>query len=460
MMRGDFNPMLKKQQYCKTVRSVVVGILSTVVLVVNIALASAATCISPWQARIGSSLDDEIRAAVRDADGNLYLGGFESGHLGVENYWPVGDVRGFVEKRSSDGSLLWRRNFDTPGIDIVEAIALDSARHRVIIAGRTSGTLASPNAGQMDLFVASLAEDTATVMSVGQFGDEYPQHPTGIAVLPSGDLVVSGFDDAYEVGNAVLGQPTLFLARFTQSPTEPSRLVQQWWLQPNEPGPQTPGSYAFAVAAVADASEDVVVSTRNNGARVTRINGNGVLVWNKLVSSFFADNVIDVEMSASGRLYIAGATVLPLAGPALGNSDGFLMEIDPVSGSTLWGRQLGSAGVDWISSMAVDDRGRIFVGGVTNGSIVPGSSPAKNSIYTLTFSDLGAPLSGWQAATPSATDFVESLSIVPACDDRALIAGHINGDLPASPSIGKTDAIVLSVQLTGVGDPIYASGFE
>ena len=68
--------------------------------------ASAGTCISPWQLRTGTTLDDEIHAAVRDSDGNVYLGGFDDGLLNVENDWPVGGVSGFVEKRSNDGALL------------------------------------------------------------------------------------------------------------------------------------------------------------------------------------------------------------------------------------------------------------------------------------------------------------------------------------------------------------------
>jgi len=426
--------------------------------------ASAGTCISPWQLRTGTALDDEIHAAVRDSDGNVYLGGFDDGLLNVENDWPVGGVSGFVEKRSNDGALLWRRVFDTAGIDLVEALALDPARHRIVVAGRTDAAFAGTNAGQFDLFVAALDDETSAVLATGQFGDQFPQHPTAIAVLPSGNIVVAGSDDAFVQGNAVLGQPTLFVAGFAPDPQDPGTFVQSWWQQPNEPDLMTPLSRAFALTAVGQDSEDVVVATRsaarNAGARLQRLDASGAAVWDRLMSPSPADIVFGVAMSGSGRLYAAGTTGMALAGPPLGNTDGFLLEIDAASGDVLWGRQFGSAGVDWVSSLALDEGGNAFIGGFTDGVIVPGSLPAPHSIYALAFSDRGEPLSGWQTSTPSPADFTDSLSIVPACDGRALIAGHVNGDLPGSPGLGRNDAVVVPAQLIGFADAIFAAGFE
>ena len=185
----------------------------------------AEACIGSWSARWGTAtLDDQIRAAVRDDAGNVYLGGYEGGKLGVENFWPVGDAKGFVEKHGADGARLWRHEFDTSATDIVEALALD-ASGRVAVAGRTDGSFPGMvNGGQFDLFVALLDGD-GNLLSLTQTGNERPQHPAAIALADNGDIVVVGYDDEFVVGNAVIAWQNGFVGRFRVGPADSIDLV-------------------------------------------------------------------------------------------------------------------------------------------------------------------------------------------------------------------------------------------
>jgi hypothetical protein len=425
-------------------------------------LPAAATCISPWQFRGGTTADDEIHAAIRDDDGNVYLGGFDNGLLGVLNDWPVGDVEGFVEKHAPDGRLVWRHAFDTPGVDIVEALAFDRVRHRVVVAGRTDGDIAGPNAGQLDLFIAALDIESGEVQTIGQFGDRYPQHPNRVAVLPSGRIVVAGWDDTFVEGNAVLGEATMFVAGFAEDPENRARLAQSWWRQPNEPGPLTRISFAFGVAAIGDGRDDVAVAISSTvddvGSRLQRLDGDGVIVWDRQISPSPFNSISDVAASG-GRLYAAGVAAGPLAGPAIGQFDGFLIEIDPATGDTRWGTQFGSPDVDEVGSLAIADDGDLFVAGWTVGTVVPGNPPADNSTYALSFSATGHPRAGWQQRASALHDFVDAISIVPACDGAALIAGEVAGEREGLPALGRNDALVLAAPLRTF-DAIFAADFD
>jgi len=425
-------------------------------------MAQAVGC-STWQARSGTAGDDEIHSAVRDAEGNIYLGGFENGILGVENDWPVGDAKGFVEKRTSDGALLWRQHFDTGGIDTVEALAVDSLRHRIVVAGRTSGAIAATNAGQFDLFIAQLDDTSGGIRAIAQFGDIYPEHPRAVTISANGDIVVAGSDDAYVLGNAVEGQPTSFVARFSSNDQMPGDLEQRWWLQPNRPGHLTANSSAYGVASLHDGSDDVVVATHSSnshiGARVTRLDAAGAVVWDRQLSPFPLDIVYSVVVSGAGNLYVAGTTVIPLAGNALGDSDGFLMELDAGSGDVLWGNQFGSAEPDWVASLAVGDDGRLYIAGNTNGAVAPGSATTA-SVYALAFSADGVLQDAWQSAVSSPMDFLDSLTIVPTCEGAALLAGNMTGELPGVASLGKNDAVILPAPLRPLTDEIFKSSFD
>ena len=424
----------------------------------------AAGCTSVWAARSGSSLDDEYRASTQDSDGNLYLAGFEGGRLHVENDWPVGDSRGFVEKHSPDGALIWRRLFNVGAIDIVDAIAWDPPGNRLVVAGRTSGTLSGAGEGKLSLLLATLDIATGSVLAIDQYRDTYPQHPASIAVLPSGDFVVAGNSDTYVEGNAVLGQPTLFVARFSHNAAGSHAFAQQWWLRPNVPGPLTPPSYAYSVSAMNDGSDDVTVTTRSlgrgQGVGLKRLDASGAIVWNAQISPQSSDVAIATQVSRDGRLYVAGTTGLPLAGRPLGNSDGYLMELAAGSGQILWGQQFGSRGADWVWSLAINESGRLFVAGITDGAVALGATSEKNSAYALAFSADGLLLGDWQAALPAPADFVESLSLTPACGNAVLISGQINGELPTLPSLGAADAIVLAARLNSRDESVFESGFE
>jgi hypothetical protein len=305
---------------------------------------AASVCIPQWQARTGTSLDDEIHAMVRDTDGNVYVGGFENGILHVANDWPVGNAVGVVEKRSKIGQLLWRHVFEVPlSTTLVEAIEIDAARNRLIVVGRTSGSFPGyANHGQFDLFVVQLQIENGLQIALTQDGGMYPEHPGVAAVLPSGYIVVAGYTDTFVQGSAVLGQPTMFMARYERQSASSPLLSLKWRLQPNQPMPLSSISYAYSAVPAGLNNEDVIVSTKSltslangGGNRVARIDENGGMIWNKLVSPASLDIAIALAATSSGRVYVVGTTGISLAGPALGNFDGFLMERDSATGNLI-----------------------------------------------------------------------------------------------------------------------------
>ena len=435
------------------------GVAAILPFVLGSATAHAEGCIVPWNTHFGTTtFDDQMRAAVRDDAGNVYLGGYQGGKLGVENFWPVGDAKGFVEKRGPDGTRLWRRQFDTSATDIVEALALD-ASGRVAVAGRTDGTFPGMvNGGQFDLFVALLDGD-GNLLSLTQTGDERPQHPAAITLADSGDIVVVGYDDEFVIGNAVIAWQNGFIGRFRVGPVNTIDPVS-WSASTTSASDLVTG-----VAKAADDSGDVFVSTvvsatpaRGGGIRVRRVGAQNNVVWSTTLSTLSLDYIAALVVAPSGRLYAAGTTIGPIFGPPLGNSDGFVAELDPATGAVLNSIQIGSIGGDWIFSLAADAGGDLYALGIASDAVVAGFHGNGSAVpFVLTLSADLQVVGGWQHDAPAILA-ADTMSVVPAgCGGKALVAGStLSAATTLAPS-ARTDAVVVAIDTL---DAIFGDRFD
>ena len=427
------------------------------VLALSATAARAEACIDSWSTRFGSAVvDDQILAAVRDDAGNVYLGGYEGGMLGVENYWPVGNSKGFVEKHAPDGARLWRHDFDTSGTDIVEALALDTSG-RVAVAGRTDGAFpGAVNGGQFDAFVALLDAD-GNPLSLIQTGDERPQHPVAITLDDSGNIVVAGYDDVFVQGNAVTAWQNGFIGRFHIGAAHSIDTVS--WTASRT----APADLVTSAVKAADDSGDVFITTvvetspaSGGGIHVRRVGPQNNIVWSTRLSTISLDYVTAVAMAPSGRLYAAGATVGQIFGPPLGNSDGFIAELDPVTGAPLNSAQIGSIGGDWIYSLAIDAGGELYALGVATDAVTAGFHGDGTLVpFVLTLSPDLEVLGSWQR-DPPALLAADTMIVVPAgCNGGALLAGSTRLAADSLAPV-RTDATVVAIN---TADSIFANTF-
>ena len=434
------------------------AVIGTFALASVSATAHAEACIDAWSTRFGSAgFDDQIRAAVRDDAGNVYLGGYEGGKLGVENFWPVGDAKGFVEKHGPDGARLWRRAFDTSATDIVEALALD-AGGRIAVAGRTDGAFPGMvNGGQFDLFVGLLDGD-GNLLSLTQTGDERPQHPTAITLADNGDIVVVGYDDQFVIGNAVIAWQNGFIGRFRIGPATSIDLVS--W----SASTSSAADLVTAVARAPDDSGDVFISTvvsatpaRGGGIRVRRVGAQNNVVWSTTLSTLSLDYIAALVVAPSGRLYAAGTTIGQIFGPPIGNSDGFVAELDPVAGAQLNSIQFGSVGGDWMFSLATDAGGDLYALGIATDAVVAGFHGNGSAVpFVLTLSADLAMAGGWQHDAP-ASFAADTMAVVPAgCGGKAFVAGSTPASAATLAPAVRADAVVVAIDTL---DEIFGDRF-
>lgn len=399
------------------------------------------TAVPPRQ--VGTVADDQVLAMQRDGAGNLLVAGFEGGIVGREA-WPTGDARGFVEKYAATGPLLWRREIDTAGADVVDAMTL-ADNGEIVVAGRTTGAVAGgTQRGKVDLFVAVYSPE-GDLRTIAQAGDERPQHPVGVAMLPSGDIVVAGYDDVHVETNYVVDWENGFLVRFARP--VPGRLQERWWIR----SPIPASDFITAIAPAGAGSEDVYVAMLSvsswrsgGGTHVARVGADGHRSWKRLITRQSMDIVSGLVTDAGGRLFAAGSTLTNLGGPALGHSDGFVLELDPHKGKKLWTTRMHNPDPFWMSDLKLAANGEIHAVGTAYLAEDAQLEIFRQYAGGIVVSDRGQELRQWH--TPAVTDPVWSLELRAApgsCVDDLLIGGAVDGALPGGTARGGYDRVLL-----------------
>lgn len=120
-----------------------------------------------WTRQFGSTARDQAEALAVDGSRNVLVAGYTAGALPGQSSAGLYDA--FVRKYSPDGTLLWTRQFGTSAQDYVQSVTVDAADN-VLVAGVTSGTLPSQSAaGLFDAFVRKYSSD-GTLLWTRQFG--------------------------------------------------------------------------------------------------------------------------------------------------------------------------------------------------------------------------------------------------------------------------------------------------
>jgi len=211
--------------------------------------------------------------------------------------------------------------------------------------------------------------------------------------------------------------------------------------------------------------------------------GAGQLVWATFLSGSAGDEVVDLELSPAGELYLAGFSDshdLPVtpgayAANASGAGDAFVARLSG-DGTTLgYLSYLGGGGSDWAAGCEIDGAGRLCLAGTTQSADLPASAGALDST-------LGGFQDGFLAlfdpAGNGAADLVYASYVggageenlwdaVVDCDQSVWLAGDTgSADFPTTSGAfatdyggGLTDGFVAGLRPlgSGAGDLAYGS---
>ena len=390
-----------------------------------------------WTRQFGTQQIDSMLTATPDASGGVYSAGYTGGSLGAP---PSGWVDIWIARFDGAGMQLWRRQLGASGFDAANASAPDGLGG-AYFGGTTDGSLAAPNAGLYDAWLARY-DAQGSQLWVLQLGTARYDLLEAAAPDGAGGVFIAGYTDG-TLGGVHAGGNDAWVARY-------DALGNRLWIRQ-----LGSASSDEAHALASDGAGGVYVGGHTGGllggsspggrdAWVARYDGAGGLLWVRQLGSSESDELTGAAEDGAGGVFVGGITVGSLAGSSLGGHDAWLARLD-VSGAIQWTRQLGTHQGDAAYVLASDGRGGVLLGGATLGNIVTGGFGSSQDAWVAHYAAVGSRTWVRQIGT-GGSDAALAMAAGPAGD--VFVGGYTDGPLDG-PLIGNFDAWLARVGAFG-----------
>lgn len=285
-----------------------------------------------WARRAGGATNDQGRAVITDAAGDVYLTGHfrGAGTFGTSNVVSRGAEDLFLAKLDSSGQWLWTSAAGGTNTDEGRSVAIDREGScyaaGVFFGSAIFGTNAVTSRGQTDVVVAK-ANVGGEWLWARSFGGTAFDESRGIVATPAGECYVTGFFN----GTA-----------------------------------EFPGTN--------------LVSRGGSDIFVAKFGTNGDLLWVQQAGGTDADEGHAVALDAAGNLHLTGgfagtANIFGTNASAqgfAGSMDAFLVKLD-ADGKPIWFQRGTGSSHDSGNAIGLDAEGDVHVSGLFVGSASFGS---------------------------------------------------------------------------------------
>ncbi len=327
------------------------------------------------------------RGVAADAAGNVYVAGVVNAPaLFDQDTVAAHFADAFIAKYDAEGAIQWARTGGAALIDQANDIATD-AEGNSYITGFFNTNGPNPTVefdgqvlnglGSTDLFVAKYAAD-GSLLWIRYGGGTLAEEGRGIAIAPSGAVVVSG----YFQGTAVFGDDTLTSAGLSDAlllsyDAEGNAL---WAQRAGGPGDDKAAKLTALpdgdIAVVGHFQQNMFIGTDDLNASglgnvfLARFDAAGQAVWGRSAGSavdFAMDEAFDIAHAPNGDLIFCGDVAGEAGFDGLsivpnGGIDLFIARYDG-AGTALWVHHAGGPQVDHAYGIAVDEAGNSYLTG-------------------------------------------------------------------------------------------------
>jgi hypothetical protein len=346
-----------------------------------------------WQRNLGAASTYTTGSSLAvDSAGNVIIGGYTDAGLGG-NPVPTGQDY-FIAKYAADGTLLWvRQGGVNSQTSSTNGLATDTAGN-IYIAGNTTGGLAgNAQNGTWDGFIAKYGSN-GTLVWLKQYGTPGVQSfGDRIAVDATGNAFIAGTTRGGLAGNTLSGLYDYVLAKYDAS-------GNRLWLRQSGVASQITTGSGVAVAASGDVlfvgnTTGGLHGRTMNGTQdyfLAKFDTNGTLTrFQQVGQASIATGAMNLSLDMAGNALVAGFTFGGLAGNVLTGVHDAVIARHAADGTLTWVRQLGAAGVLTAGNgVAADASGSVFLGGYTEGGLAGNAVTGARDYWLAKYSAAGA----------------------------------------------------------------------
>jgi hypothetical protein len=357
---------------------------------------------------------------------------------------------GFIAKIDKNGTnLVYSTYLGGSSYDVLEGIAVDSAGSAWVAGYTESSDFPVLNAAQSvfggneDVVVAKLDANGALQFASYLGGSSYDVG-YGISVDASGNGYVTGFTEgSFPTTAGTLSPPAgptkAFVTKYSpagvivySSLLGGNNLDVGYAIAADSSGNAYVTGYSYSTTFTgAPAGGAQAVNNGGGDAFVAKINANatGLLYFTFLGGTAY-DQGKAIAVDTSGNAYIAGQTAskgLAMAGAVqtvlAGATDGFVAKLNAAGSVFSYITYLGGTRQDYLTSLALDGSGNVYLAGYTDSVNFPTASPIQatlpgNGTSLFSSADSGATWSGADSNIPGA---VFGISLNPAGTSEVVI---------------------------------------
>ncbi len=369
---------------------------------------------------IGGSGTERAEGVAIDATGNAYITGYTDSTnfpttLGAISTANKGASDAFVVKLNASGNaLVYSTYIGGTGNDYARDITVDAAGNAYIIGNTAStnfpttvGVVSTALSGTDDSFVTKI-NATGTAISYSTYlGGSNSDYARKVRVDTTGNAYIAGYTSS---GNF----PTTFGAYTTAMSGSSDGFITKL----NTTGALVYSTYlggtgdeylrglylasdnsVYVTGQTASSNFPCTVNAYNSSlsgssdAFVTRLNPSGnALVFSTLLRGTSDDNGQGVAVDTAGNIYLSGVTYstdFPTTPGTFdfspnGNSDTYVVKMNPTATDLIFSTYLGGSGVDAVKGISLDAAGNAYVAGQTASSDFPkttGAYSGSNDIF-------------------------------------------------------------------------------
>lgn len=418
-----------------------------------------------WQKSYGGSGLDDARSVIQTTDGNYVVAGFSSSADGDitnpkegKDYWII--------KLDTNGELLWEKSFGGTGDDEAYSI-IQTTDGGFAVAGSTTsedGDITNAN-GWYDYWILKLDANGNLVWQKSYGEDQgdvaysiIQTHDGGYGVIGS-STTINGDNDYRFIKLDALGN-VVWDKSFGSSGDDVARSIVQT------------GDGGYVIAGRTNSTDgDVTVNYGGYDVWLVKTDSAGNLVWQKNYGGTAN------ETGGGNAMIIANDGSLAIVSETAsndkdlfhnnGNTDYFVLNIDPANGDLNWQRNLGGTGYEQAWSVTQTTDGKFVVAGYSssnNGDVTAPISPGWSDYWivklgaTIEIESLDITIANNESAEVYVTQFLQLFtSVQPQYAAKGVIWSVISGgEFVNVSNAGRVEGIaagVAVIRATSVEDP-------
>lgn len=397
---------------------------------------------SNWRRPIATPGTEQVQALGADHSGGVFVGVNTTGAFaGGTN---LGDFDGYVLHYRQNGAVSYVQALATTSSDVITGLTVDSD-DTVYVSGFTYGTFPGQTAsGKADSFLAKISSD-GTLVWVRQFGTSEIDQLTGVAVAPDGTVYATGITEGTFPGQTFAGGSDVFLASF--APDGTPGWVREFGTDQIERTNAVANTQGAGVTVDAGGNIYVCGSTQGafpgatsqglGDAFIARFQSNGNQTWVSQLGSYGDDALVAIVAHPNGQVYAAGWARGPLPGQVqMGGQDGVVVAYKS-DGTRSLVRQFGTSYADVVNGISLAGD-QLYIAGSTRGSF-PGQT--QEGVQDAFFAHL-APEGSTQWLRQLGTSQADSGSAIVGSGKYLYLSGITFGDFDTGTTLTESDGFL------------------